>query len=731
MHLSIRSALAASAAAAAISALGLVPASAAVHPPRVVQAASPRFACPDRAVCLYEGDKLNGPRPLTLPVGQDGLSPDAPFNLIDNNGQHAGSVRDRPGAAGGDLWVLRRSPHRAVHCIKAGGHRSLFHEYGTGYLLTAGQSHGCTEHAPGFGTQTLAQHLRAAGALVFGSARVKPSEVEICHALDAHEHHHAGLCVAKKGKDTSYSAGNLVVTCDYHCPGKDSYGRVRWQDRYQGTVGQRGYHPLATPLANKSLAGAVGAQFSYAGLGSNTKYCLSSDPTDARGGRASIWNCAQRTFGKFTKWLLWDLNPTASWHDYAIINIYASNAADDHTYYVLSANSDAATEGSDVRVLSFGLVKRAYQIFDGYKALVVRSLLRTSRARLLADRPSGTGGCAPRSSCFYPEVNFGGTPLTVLNASNENTWTSVPPADRKSVVAEGGSDVWLWQRTDQLYSCVKASGGSVSDEDPFNSGYYYVDYGVTGCTEPHPSGAPGSGPDKPVTAALLSDRLDFTCPNTDWCWYSGINWDGTVDEIDFAQEDANSGTWETIPPAEKGSVTDTAAALSLVVYAADTGVHISIAPGHRQMLNNDFGYRCAGTWGGSNNCDHNLPARPAHAGKATLTSFRTACTVSPHNLKVHVQVNPNIRKEWMYLTANGCHVPAEAALRCQYPAGHVSQFRSWFGHSVKAVATGKKHMPQSVITCGKVSGIDASLVYRYGFRYQTGGSKWSYVWRKP
>jgi hypothetical protein len=108
------------------------------------------FACPNRSVCLYEGNKLNGPHPLVLPVTDGGLASDSPFNLIDNAGGHAGSVRDRPGVAAGDLWVLRRSPHRVVHCIKAGGWRSLYHRYGTGYLLTPSQSSGCHEHAPNF-----------------------------------------------------------------------------------------------------------------------------------------------------------------------------------------------------------------------------------------------------------------------------------------------------------------------------------------------------------------------------------------------------------------------------------------------------------------------------------------------------------------------------------------------------------------------------------------------------
>lgn len=101
--------------------------------------------------------------------------------------------------------------------------------------------------------------------------------------------------------------------------------------------------------------------------------------------------------------------------------------------------------------------------------------------------------CADRSSCFYPSTGFSGTPLTVLNTSNENTWTLIPSGDRESVWEQGGSDLWLWDRQDAIYTCVKANGNGISDESPLNSGYYYIDYGVTqNCTEAHPSGAPGS-----------------------------------------------------------------------------------------------------------------------------------------------------------------------------------------------------------------------------------------------
>lgn len=108
---------------------------------------APRFTCPANAECTFTGDHLNGPVPLTIPVGGHGLQPGAPWDPLDGKGAHAGSLRNR---WSGDTWVKNRQAGR-VKCIRAGGWASLGHNYGVAVTLSAGNSRGCREHAPGFG----------------------------------------------------------------------------------------------------------------------------------------------------------------------------------------------------------------------------------------------------------------------------------------------------------------------------------------------------------------------------------------------------------------------------------------------------------------------------------------------------------------------------------------------------------------------------------------------------
>jgi hypothetical protein len=225
-----------------------------------------------------------------------------------------------------------------------------------------------------------------------------------------------------------------------------------------------------------------------------------------------------------------------------------------------------------------------------------------------AARAPGPSDCGSRQSCFYGAVNYGNPEDAVTNSTNENTWTSIPAANRKSTWEAGGSDLFVWDEQDKVWSCIQ-NGGSGLPAEAVAFGWYYIDYGVTAScdTLSLPPGAPGAS----LTArraVLLSGRVSFMCQQSDICWYSGTNWTGTVDVTDFAEQDANSASWERIPSAEKGSVTVTSGALQIVVYAADSGTHQVISPGSRTPLNNVFGWWCAGSWGGANNCDHNLPA---------------------------------------------------------------------------------------------------------------------------
>ncbi len=61
----------------------------------------------------------------------------------------------------------------------------------------------------------------------------------------------------------------------------------------------------------------------------------------------------------------------------------------------------------------------------------------------------------------------------------------------------------------------------------------------------------------PAAASAATASPRFTCPQTDVCWYSGTSWNGTVYETDFAQQDANSGSWEAIPPEKSATAAST------------------------------------------------------------------------------------------------------------------------------------------------------------------------------
>lgn len=369
MHLPVKTAIAAGIAGVAISMLGTGPATAA-------PAASPDFACHSvSTVCLYNGDRLDGGH-LQIPVGGSGIQIDAPFNLLDAAGHHAGSVRNYGEPSAGDLWE-RDNATGAVHCTRSGHWASLGHRYGTGEFLTRAQSRGCREHAPSFGPNValLREQYAALGFAWPGmtghgiNAKPRSSEVEICHATG--HHHEAQQCISKEGADGKPNNGMLVETCDYRCPGKQRYGTVRWQMIINCVVGGVKCRPFKSPLANDALNGSGDAKFKYAGRESTSRFCLMPNITDARGGRMGIWGCS--TFGKiktakFTSWVLWDVYPGAhAYHQYAMINVYASNADSDDPYWVASAPNEG--EGLPIHVLSWGSVHEDYQIFDAFVAL--------------------------------------------------------------------------------------------------------------------------------------------------------------------------------------------------------------------------------------------------------------------------------------------------------------------------------------------------------------------------
>jgi hypothetical protein len=110
-------------------------------------ATAQRFRCPAHSICTYVGWHLNR-APLNLPV-PGAIEPDSVFSMYDARvPQLAGSVRNAHNE--GDLWAYDVHGNKHV-CTEAGRWLSLRHQFGKGYLLTPGQSHGCTERHPHFG----------------------------------------------------------------------------------------------------------------------------------------------------------------------------------------------------------------------------------------------------------------------------------------------------------------------------------------------------------------------------------------------------------------------------------------------------------------------------------------------------------------------------------------------------------------------------------------------------
>lgn len=104
--------------------------------------------------------------------------------------------------------------------------------------------------------------------------------------------------------------------------------------------------------------------------------------------------------------------------------------------------------------------------------------------------------CATRTTCMFQNASYGGTEKDYYNPDNGNTWINLPISERASVEEAGGSDVWFWNRSAGLYTCVPANGENSDLTFPGgfgDPGYMYIDYGVAdNCAESAPAGAPGS-----------------------------------------------------------------------------------------------------------------------------------------------------------------------------------------------------------------------------------------------
>jgi hypothetical protein len=109
-----------------------------------------------------------------------------------------------------------------------------------------------------------------------------------------------------------------------------------------------------------------------------------------------------------------------------------------------------------------------------------------------ADPPT----CTARYTCMYQATSSGGPEQDYYNPDQGGQWINLPIGERSSVISGGSSDVWFWNESAGLYTCVPGHGSN--DDLTFPGGYgdpgwMYIDYGVTqNCAEDSPDGAPGT-----------------------------------------------------------------------------------------------------------------------------------------------------------------------------------------------------------------------------------------------
>jgi hypothetical protein len=109
-----------------------------------------------------------------------------------------------------------------------------------------------------------------------------------------------------------------------------------------------------------------------------------------------------------------------------------------------------------------------------------------------ADTPK----CTARYTCMYQATSYGDNEQDYYNPDQGGTWIHLPIGERASVISGGASDVWFWNESAGLYTCVSGKGSNADLTFPGgfgDPGWIYVDYGVTqNCAEGFPDGAPGT-----------------------------------------------------------------------------------------------------------------------------------------------------------------------------------------------------------------------------------------------
>ena len=93
------------------------------------------------------------------------------------------------------------------------------------------------------------------------------------------------------------------------------------------------------------------------------------------------------------------------------------------------------------------------------------------------------GTCVTGSSCFWPQINNGGSAdVFPNNGSNGFWWYVVTPLGYtpKSALMYGGSTLWLYEKSTGDSYCLPQDSGISNTHSKY--GYVYIEYGIpNGC----------------------------------------------------------------------------------------------------------------------------------------------------------------------------------------------------------------------------------------------------------
>ena len=125
----------------------------------------------------------------------------------------------------------------------------------------------------------------------------------------------------------------------------------------------------------------------------------------------------------------------------------------------------------------------AVSIIAGTVALAPAALAEAAPAAIHAVKTPHGGTCVTGSSCFWPQINNGGSAdVFPNNGSNGFWWYVVTPLGYtpKSALMYGGSTLWLYEKSTGDSYCLPQDSGISNTHSKY--GYVYIEYGIpNGC----------------------------------------------------------------------------------------------------------------------------------------------------------------------------------------------------------------------------------------------------------